>query len=81
MLIKLNFKNLILTNYRQINRFNRSIFKLNYSSDGRSLDYSNLKPLDLSYIKFDAKDSNSRSPIFIYHGLFGMLILLILFQI
>ena len=38
------------------------------ADDGTSLDYSNLKPVDLSYIKFDG--SPAKSPVLILHGLF-----------
>lgn len=46
-----------------------SVQRSSYSTaDGTSLDYSNLKPVDLSFIKFDG--SPAKSPVLILHGLF-----------
>lgn len=75
MLTKVKLSNLVLTNcVRTSNRshgllnsknVNKLVNSLNYSTD-----YSKLKAVDLSFFKFDSKNS-SRSPVFIYHGLFG----------
>lgn len=40
------------------------------ADDGTSLDYSNLKPVDLEFIKFDAKRPASKPPVLVLHGLF-----------
>ena len=64
MIIKSNkITNLIFKRCLQNRHLNQ---KLNYSN----ADYLKLKPVDLSFIKFDSNDS-SRTPVFIYHGLFG----------
>ena len=40
------------------------------ADDGTSLDYSKLKPVDLEFIKFDAKRPASKPPVLVLHGLF-----------
>lgn len=68
MLIRLCLRKRIFAN----NQFHNVIKSINYSTD-----YSKLKPVDLSFIKFESK-SNRSNPVLVYHGLFGKIFFSIL---